>query len=355
MICGHQRRCEGRVHDCTFYNADSTVCFAPGHRSDAHRRYNWIEFENGKRLGKVGRCNESRKVDSWWRNLFWHCSYCFCLCDDDTHSDRYFSLQPAVADVAQNKVVTGVRFVKKNRVVYIQIQQGTADKFGYVNASSVDWKPIKKLIDVKRDIANRDFVALSWERRSIDLDDLRAPDGHVVTGVTFRKLGEHVNLEIQVTPIVARTAQLSASKGYWISNDNTPSSLRSPRAQLALGRDRDVPTLSLTPSWPDSASDTFLSFEASSPEKDVAQTTLPFLDSQPVAPRPAVWLTGLGLFHKGQPGFGGFLGLRVMTVDLTSRIAVDLGGDNAVPGEDGDGTIAYESREVDDFGVVQLQ
>ena len=49
------------------------------------------------------------QVDSWWRNLFWHCSYCFCLCDDDQNSERYFSLQPAVADVAQNMVVTGVR------------------------------------------------------------------------------------------------------------------------------------------------------------------------------------------------------------------------------------------------------
>ena len=49
-----------------------------------------------------------------------------------------------------------------------------------------------------RDIENRDYLKLSWQRRRVDLDDLRAPDGHVVTGVTFQKLGEHLNMEIQV-------------------------------------------------------------------------------------------------------------------------------------------------------------
>lgn len=351
MICGHQRQCQGQVHNCRFFNADSTVCFADG-SDGSHRRYNWIEFEDGQKLGRVGGCSNSRKVDSWWRNLFWHCSYCFCQCDDDTNSDRYFSLQPAVADVAQNKIVTGVRFVKKGRVFYIQVEQGTADKFGYVNASTVEWKPIKSTINITRDVENRDYMKLSWERRSVDLDDLRAPDGHVVTGVTFRKLGEHLNMEMQVTPIAARTAKLSPTKGYWISNDNTPSALSSPRQQLRLQGEQDVPTRTELPSWPDSKTDTFIEFEASSVWRDVSQTTLPFLDSQAVAPRPAVWLTGLGLYHKGQPAYGGFLGLRVETVDLTSRVAADLSGGGDLSA---DGTITYASQEVDDFGAVTLQ
>ena len=41
------------------------------------------------------------------------------------------------------------RFVKKNGVFYLQIEQGVADRFGYVNASTVAWKPIKKYISVK--------------------------------------------------------------------------------------------------------------------------------------------------------------------------------------------------------------
>jgi hypothetical protein len=33
------------------------------------------------------------------------------------------------------------------------------------------------------------------------------------------------------------------------------------------------------------------------------QSTIPFMDAQPVTPRDGVWLTGVGLYHKGHPGF----------------------------------------------------
>ncbi len=35
--------------------------------------------------------SEVYKVDSWWRWLFWHCSYCMCKCDaPGPNSDRYW-------------------------------------------------------------------------------------------------------------------------------------------------------------------------------------------------------------------------------------------------------------------------
>ena len=38
-------------------------------------------------------------------------------------------------------------------------------------------------------------------QRSVDLDKLQAPPGHVVTGVKFRNLGGHLNLELRVSVI----------------------------------------------------------------------------------------------------------------------------------------------------------
>ena len=59
--------------------------------------------------------------------MFWHCSYCLCKCDaPGPKSDRYWSLRPVTADLKNNKVVTGVKFVKKNRVIHIEIEQATA-------------------------------------------------------------------------------------------------------------------------------------------------------------------------------------------------------------------------------------
>ena len=39
---------------------------------------------------------------------------------------RFWSLLPATADTANNKVVTGVRFTKIGKVIYPQIEQATA-------------------------------------------------------------------------------------------------------------------------------------------------------------------------------------------------------------------------------------
>ena len=73
------------------------------------------------------------KVDSWWRWLFWHCSYCFCKCDaPGPNSDRYWSLKPVVSDIESNKVITGVRFVKKDRVIQIEIEESAAMPEGTV-------------------------------------------------------------------------------------------------------------------------------------------------------------------------------------------------------------------------------
>lgn len=49
--------------------------------------------------------------------------------------------------------------------------------------------------------------------------------------------------------------------------------------------------------------------------KDASQTTVPFLDAQDVVNDPPVPLEGVGLFLKGQDGFGGFITPKIMTFD----------------------------------------
>ena len=48
----------------------------------------------------------------------------------------------------------------------------------------------------------------------------------------------------------------------------------------------------------DGDDDMYLYFDTSSAMKDVGQTTVPYLDAQPVSPKPATWLAGAGLYHK---------------------------------------------------------
>ena len=72
-----------------------------------------------------------------------------------------------------SRVMTGLRFAKVNRVMYLQIQEGSLLPHGGINASTLQWKPVN---------TSQSDYKMSWEKRSIDLDDLQAPEGHVVTG-----------------------------------------------------------------------------------------------------------------------------------------------------------------------------
>ncbi|XP_062130809.1 uncharacterized protein LOC133841967 [Drosophila sulfurigaster albostrigata] len=60
----------------------------------------------------------------------------------DVDEIRYFNLRETLSDVKVNKVVTGVRFVKSNRVFHLQIQQGQLLPRGFIKASTVEWKPL---------------------------------------------------------------------------------------------------------------------------------------------------------------------------------------------------------------------
>ena len=43
----------GRLFDCQFYHADAWVCMS---QEQSKRKYDWIEYEDGKILGKKDQC-----------------------------------------------------------------------------------------------------------------------------------------------------------------------------------------------------------------------------------------------------------------------------------------------------------
>lgn len=69
-----------------------------------------------------------------------------------------------------------------------------------------------------------------------------------------------------------------------------------------------------------SNSNSFIKFTHSDMHKDAAQTTVPFLDSQDVVTSPPMPLQGLGLYYKGQSGYGGFIAPKIDTLDFSSFI-----------------------------------
>uniref|UniRef100_A0A8D8W039 Uncharacterized protein n=1 Tax=Cacopsylla melanoneura TaxID=428564 RepID=A0A8D8W039_9HEMI len=321
QFCARQKRCDGTIQNCQFYDADMTLCPSTGNASTT-RRYDWIEYENGITLGKKSHCKSFQdKVDSWWR--FWyHCSYCMCLCDArySSSSHRYWSLRPVQSDIGQNKIIVGIRFIKLNKVVHIQIRQATLLPKLLLNTTTAEWVPVSKIDvgDNKRTVEGLDYHKMTYEKRALDLDDVILPAKYLVTGVQFRMLGSHLNLEIQGTAFNYETGQLEKGLHHKQSNDNTDVS-ENPRTQLNLDN-LDVSTSSPSPSTPNPLRNSFILFTHSSLEDDVAQTTLPFIDIQPVSTTPLSPLSGVGVYHKGTPGYGGFVAPRLFTFDPTQYV-----------------------------------
>ncbi|XP_045478276.1 uncharacterized protein LOC123683340 isoform X2 [Harmonia axyridis] len=319
LFCRQQRPCKGKILNCKYVDSDMEVCIA-GDKSN--RRYESIEYENGLVYGRRQSCqNGATKVNSWWRWLFWHCSYCMCICDEQgRYSDRYFNMRPVLSDVEENKVVTGLRFVKKNRIIHLQIQQGTLEEFGNVDPNSLTWKHVDNYTISDRSVySGKDYHIMTWEKRSLDLDDLEADQDHVLTGIKFKEIGSHLNFEIHTTPFNYTTGKLDPTKSVWKDNPNTDASPRKPRSKVLM-YNPDVPTRTPTPSIKLSRSDQFIEFTHTDFERDAAQTTVPFLDAQPVSLMKPVALSGAGLFYKGRINFGGFVTPKVIAYDYSEHL-----------------------------------
>uniref|UniRef100_A0A224XL13 Putative conserved secreted protein n=1 Tax=Panstrongylus lignarius TaxID=156445 RepID=A0A224XL13_9HEMI len=321
LFCSKQAACRGNIVKCTFVDSDMWICLAPRW---GKRRYDWIEYENGRILGDKKSCSRGvTKVDSWWRWLFWHCSYCFCYCDDssDPLTNRYFNLREVTSDVENNKVVTGIRFIKASGVIHIQIQEGELLKYGEINATSILWRPIDEYnIDTKK--AGTDYHMLTWEHRAVDLDDLILPKDHLLTGIKFRKIGGHLNLEIRGSEFDITTGKLkhSGDKSIWVSNDNTDASYYKPRTKVELYKP-DIPTKRIIgENVPDSSNDQYIEFTSTDVNADAGQTAVPFIDTQLVAPQPPIALTGAGIYHRGTTYSGGFIAPKVFTYDYSEQI-----------------------------------
>lgn len=92
------------------------------------------------------------------------------------------------------RVVTGVKLVKKNHMVHLQIQEGKLLARGEIDPSSVSWKPVDNFTITDNNVLkNRDFHSLSWDRRAIDLDDLTGKDDQLLTGMSFELFNHQKN------------------------------------------------------------------------------------------------------------------------------------------------------------------
>lgn len=176
---------------------------------------------------------------------------------------------------------------------------------------------ISDTANVKRDV---DYLMMTYEQRALDMDRLDVPIGHVVTGLKLRSLGGHLNLEIQATPISFSSGKLLGDRSTWLGNDNTPATVDQRRPVNIVSP--DIPTRFAGKSKIDTGHNQYILFDATAAAKDVMQTTIPFIDSQSVSPTPGSWISGAGLYHKGEIGYGGYVGILLKTYDISRHLVL---------------------------------
>ena len=55
-----------------------------------------------------------------------------------------------------------------------------------------------------------------------------------ISGLRFRKIGEHINLEARITPISFKDGKLDSATSTWIGNDKTQGSYENRRTRVSL-------------------------------------------------------------------------------------------------------------------------
>lgn len=81
-------------------------------------------------------------------------------------------------------MVTGLRLVKHNRILHVQIQEGKLLPYGRIDQESVRWKKVDdyKITDdgVK---TKKDFFTMTYDERSMALNEIQVNEEfHVLTG-----------------------------------------------------------------------------------------------------------------------------------------------------------------------------
>lgn len=217
-----------------------------------------------------------------------HCSLCFCYCDDEKISDRYFSLREALSDITENKlfsslhdannrsvshsvphsrVVTGLRLVKENRIIHFEILERTIRKNGVVdNDPSVRWQRGTGNRFPGNEQVDKGYFTLTWQKRAIELDTVYVPSDHVVTGVRFREVDGRLRFEVRSTKYNTADGTLSSHGTIWHRNSNRN------KRRISV-ENADVPTRSRQHSDRLKGSDYFVEFTQTGIYEDVAQST----------------------------------------------------------------------------------
>lgn len=216
------------------------------------------------------------------------------------------------------RIVTGVALKKYLGVFHFLITEQELGGYGTVNTSYPTWASWNRnenfYINDPQIRDGIDYHTLSWQNRSVNLDTVEIPDGKVVTGIRFRVVDGALSLQVRATEFDFITGRLkNLENSFWYASNAKN------RVPIVLERP-GISTDTEAKSIPDIRRNQYVQFQPTDMQKDIAQTTVPFIDAQLVEPHNLIPLSGVGLYYKGQPNNGGFIAPKVLTYNFGKHI-----------------------------------
>jgi hypothetical protein len=140
-------------------------------------------------------------------------------------------------------------------------------------------------------------------------------EGYVVTGAKFTRMGFNIGLEVLMTPFNFTTGKLMPERSVLKKDPITSIKLKLEK-ELKLIKP-DIPTRVTNT---DRTTNRYVQFVSTNYYKDAGQTTVPFFDAQPVNSKVPVPLSGIGIYHKGRSGSGGFIAPRIFSYNFAAHL-----------------------------------
>lgn len=217
-------------------------------------------------------------------------------------------------------MVSAVALQKFQGVFHLVIVERELKPYATLNVSNPTWHMYSKndYFHIHDALVREgiDYHTLTWQNRSINLDTVEIPTGKIVTGVRFRVINGVITLQVRATDFDFISGQLkNLESSFWYVNGAKN------RTQIPLDG-LDIPILTPEKSIPNILKDRYITFGPTDKFKDLAQTTIPFIDSQLVESHNPIPLSGVGLYYKSFPGYGGFIGMKILNYNFGPHIGL---------------------------------
>lgn len=221
-------------------------------------------------------------------------------------------------------MITGVRLVKENGVIQLSISERTLLPFGQTSETEQDTWILADDQFAVTDIGvvdGIDYATLTYENRTINLDDLVLPQGKLVTGVRFQQSTSngHLALEIRATDFDYFSGRLlNISHNPWVKNENGG------QIEIEIPKKRSPLQYIVKDLYmPETVPNAYVKFGPSDLDFDVGQTTVPLIETYALESRNPVALGGIGLTYKSNNESAGFIALKTFTYDFSISDADD--------------------------------